>query len=107
MQGVLMWRNDEEKARAKKMGITDLNRIYKIDELAKGNVMFAATGVTNGEFLRGVRFFGGGASTHSVVMRSETGTVRYIEARHDFKRKPYYTTPEGKIYLHVGSRRKA
>ena len=53
--------------------------LYKIDELAKGNVMFAATGVTNGDFLKGVRFFTGGAETHSVVMRSQTGTVRYIE----------------------------
>lgn len=104
MQGKLMWRNDVEKERAKKMGIVDLDRIYNITELASGNVMFAATGVSNGEFLKGVRFFGGGASTHSVVMRSETGTVRYIEATHDFKRKPYYTTPEGKIYLHVGSK---
>jgi len=103
MQGRLMWRNEEEKERARMMGIEDLDRIYGIEDLARGNVMFAATGVTNGEFLRGVRFFGGGATTHSVVMRSETGTVRYIEARHDFKRKPYYTTPEGKIYLHVGS----
>lgn len=103
MQGKLEWRNEEEKARARKMGIEDMDRIYKIEELARGHVMFAATGVSNGEFLRGVRFFGGGASTHSVVMRSETGTVRYIEATHDFRRKPYYTTPEGKIYLHVGS----
>jgi len=107
MQGKLMWRNAEEQERAKKMGIEDLDRIYQIDELAKGNVMFAATGVTNGTFLKGVRFFGGGAYTHSVVMRSETGTVRYIEAMHDFKRKPYYTTPDGKIYLHLGSETKA
>lgn len=103
MQGKLMWRNEEEKSRARKMGVSDMDRIYRIEEMARGNVMFAATGVTNGEFLRGVRFFGGGASTHSVVMRSETGTVRYIEASHDFKRKPYYTTPGGRIYLHVGS----
>lgn len=101
MQGKLMWRNAEEQDRAKKMGIEDLDRIYMIDELARGNVMFAATGVTNGAFLKGVRFFGGGAYTHSVVMRSETGTVRYIEAVHDFKRKPFYTTPDGKIYLHL------
>lgn len=105
MQGKLMWRNETEKERAKKMGISDLDHTYKIDELARGNVMFAATGITDGQFLKGVRFFGGGASTHSVVMRSETGTVRYIEAHHDFKRKPYYTTPEGKIYLHVGTKR--
>lgn len=105
MQGKLMWRNDLEKERAKKMGIEDLDRIYRIEDLARGHVMFAATGVSTGAFLKGVRFYGGGASTHSVVMRSETGTVRYIEATHDFKRKPYYTTPEGKIYLHVGGKR--
>jgi len=104
MQGRLAWRNEEEKARAKKMGITDLDHIYKIEEMAKGNVLFAATGVTHGDFLKGVVFYGGGAHTHSVVMRSETGTIRYIEAVHDFKKKPYYTTPEGKIFLHVGSK---
>jgi fructose-1,6-bisphosphatase class II len=103
MQGRLAFRNDEEKERAKKMGIKDPDRIYKIEDMAKGNVLFAATGVTTGEFLKGVIFYGGGAKTHSVVMRSETGTIRFIEAIHDFKRKPYYTTPEGKIYLHVGS----
>ncbi len=103
MQGMLAWRNEQEKERARHMGIEDLERIYGLEDLAAGNVMFAATGVTDGAFLKGVRFYGGGASTHSVVMRSETGTVRFIEATHDFKRKPYYTTPEGKIYLHMGS----
>jgi len=106
MQGKLMWRNDVEKERARKMGISDLDRVYGLRDLARGNVMFAATGVTNGAYLKGVRFYGGGAYTHSVVMRSETGTVRYIEAWHDFKRKPYYTTPEGKIYLHLGAKEK-
>lgn len=101
MQGKLMWRHEEEKERARKMGVEDMERIYHINDLASGNVMFAATGVTNGTFLKGVRFYGGGASTHSVVMRSETGTVRYIEAKHDFKRKSYFTTPDGKIYLHL------
>lgn len=101
MQGKLMWRHDDERERARKMGIEDMDRIYHINDLATGNVMFAATGVTNGTFLKGVRFYGGGASTHSVVMRSETGTVRYIEAKHDFKRKSYFTTPDGKIYLHL------
>jgi fructose-1,6-bisphosphatase II len=90
-QGRLMWRNEEEKERAKKMGVTDLDKVYKIDVLAKGNVMFAATGVTHGEYLQGVVFYGGGAKTHSVVMRSETGTVRYIEATHDFIKKPKYS----------------
>ncbi|EKD42438.1 MAG: hypothetical protein ACD_73C00155G0004 [uncultured bacterium] len=82
MQGRLKFRNDDERARAKKMGIVDENKIYKLNELASGDVMFAATGVTNGDFLRGVRFFGGGASTHSLVMRSKTETIRYIKAKH-------------------------
>lgn len=90
MQGRLKFRNDEERARAKKMGIMDEGRIYQMEELASGQVMFAATGVTNGDFLKGVRFFGGGASTHSVVMRSQSGTIRYIEATHHFDTKPVY-----------------
>ena len=90
MQGSLHFRNEDEKGRARKMGITNLDRIYQIDELAHGNVMFCATGVTSGTFLEGVRFFRGGAHTHSVVMRSESGTVRFIEAEHHFDRKPRY-----------------
>lgn len=89
-QGRLAFRNDEEKARARKMGVRDLEQVYRIDELAKGNVMFCATGVTQGTFLNGVRFFSEGAHTHSVVMRSESGTVRFIEAEHHFDRKPRY-----------------
>jgi fructose-1,6-bisphosphatase class II len=88
--GQLIFRKDDEKARAKKMGVTDLDRIYKIDELAQGNVMFCATGVTQGTFLDGVRFFRGGAHTHSVVMRSQSGTIRFIQAEHHFDRKPQY-----------------
>ncbi len=89
-QGKLMFRNEEEKARARKMGITDLDKVYKIEELAQGKVLFCATGVTQGTFLNGVRFTRGGAYTHSVVMRSESGTVRFIEAEHHFDRKPVY-----------------
>ncbi len=87
-QGQLCFRNENEKVRARDMGIRDFNRIYKIDELAAGHVMFCATGVTDGSMLRGVKYFGGGARTHSLVMRSETGTVRFIEAHHDLRRKP-------------------
>jgi fructose-1,6-bisphosphatase class II len=90
IQGRLKPRNDEEIARAKKMGITDIQKVFSLEELAKGHVMFAATGVTQGDFLNGVRYFGGGAYTHSVVMRSLSGTVRYIEAKHHFKTKPNY-----------------
>jgi len=93
-QGKLNFRNEEEKERAKKMGITDLEKVYNLEELAKGNVLFAATGVTHGEFVKGVVFYGGGANTHSVVMRSETGTVRYIEANHNFVKKPHYSFDE-------------
>ncbi len=87
MQGRLLFRNDDERARAKKWGIADLNRKYGILDMAKGDVMFAATGVTDGAMLRGVRRFRGGATTHSMVMRSKTGTVRIIEAHHNFERK--------------------
>ncbi|MGE0108376.1 MAG: class II fructose-bisphosphatase [Bdellovibrionales bacterium] len=88
MQGRLLFRNDDEKGRATRAGITDFDKKYNMDELAHGDVMFSATGVTNGAMLRGVRFFPGGAKTHTVVMRARTGTVRYIEAHHNFRRKP-------------------
>jgi fructose-1,6-bisphosphatase II / sedoheptulose-1,7-bisphosphatase len=87
MQGRLLFRNDDERGRAHRLGITDLNRKYDLLDLAHGDVMFAATGVTNGSMLKGVRRFSGGAFTHSVVMRSKTGTVRRVEADHDFTRK--------------------
>ena len=87
MQGRLLFRNDDERQRAAKWGVTDLDRRYNLLELAKGEVMFAATGVTDGSMLRGVRRFAGGAVTHSMVMRSKTGTVRLVEANHDFTRK--------------------
>jgi fructose-1,6-bisphosphatase II / sedoheptulose-1,7-bisphosphatase len=89
-QGRLVFRNDDEIARAKKWGIEDLTRKYKLTELAKGNVMFAATGVTDGAMLRGVRRFANGAETESIVMRSQSGTVRYVRAVHDFSRKIWY-----------------
>jgi fructose-1,6-bisphosphatase II / sedoheptulose-1,7-bisphosphatase len=87
MQGRLVFRNDDERERARRCGITDLKRKYSMLDLAHGDVMFAATGVTNGSMLRGVRRFPGGAVTHSLVMRSRSGTVRYIEAHHNFERK--------------------
>ena len=88
-QGRLVFRNDDEKQRAKRCGITDLNRKYGLLDLAKGHVMFAATGVTDGTMLRGVRYFSGGIETHSMVMRSKTGTVRRISATHNVERKPW------------------
>jgi fructose-1,6-bisphosphatase II / sedoheptulose-1,7-bisphosphatase len=87
MQGRLLFRNDDEKGRAAKWGVKDLNRKYRMEDLASGNVMFAATGVTDGAMLHGVRRFSGGATTHSIVMRSKTGTVRRIETQHNFDMK--------------------
>jgi len=86
--GKLQWRNENEKQRATKMGIQDLDKVYTRDELAKGDVMFAATGVTDGSWLKGVKFVTGGAKTHSIVMRSFSGTTREINAVHCFKTKP-------------------
>jgi fructose-1,6-bisphosphatase II / sedoheptulose-1,7-bisphosphatase len=88
MQGRLMFEDEDQVARAKTMGITDPRRIYSVEEMARGNVMFAATGVTSGAMLRGVRRTPGGAYTHSIVMRSKSGTVRYVEGHHNFARKP-------------------
>jgi fructose-1,6-bisphosphatase class II len=89
-QGRLAPRNNEEIERAKKMGVTDIKKKFKIDELAAGDVMFAATGVTDGDYLQGVHFFAGGATTQSVVMRSRSHTVRLINATHYFDHKPSY-----------------
>jgi fructose-1,6-bisphosphatase II / sedoheptulose-1,7-bisphosphatase len=89
MQGRLMYENDEQVARARSMGLNDPNRKFNVEEMARGDVMFAATGVTGGAMLRGVRRFGHGAVTHSVVMRSASGTVRYIEAHHNFATKTW------------------
>jgi fructose-1,6-bisphosphatase II len=58
--------------------------------MASGDVVFAATGVTNGDLLRGIRYYSGGAETHSIVMRSRTRTIRFVEARHSFDFKPKY-----------------
>ena len=89
-QGRLVFRNDDERARAHRCGITDLGRKYYLTELAGGDVVFAATGVTDGSMLRGVRRSAQGAETQSIVMRSVTGTVRTISARHNFSRKTWY-----------------
>ena len=89
-QGRLIYKNDGERERASKMGITDLDKKWNLNELAKGDVMFAATGVTSGDLMKGVRFFKGGAHTHSIVMRSKSGTIRTIEGEHHFDRKPNY-----------------
>ena len=85
MQGRLIFRNDDERARAAKWGVKDLNRKYGLLELVSGDVVFSATGVTDGSMLRGVHREGGYYTTESVVMRSATGTVRWIKARHRIK----------------------
>jgi fructose-1,6-bisphosphatase II len=90
MQATLDFQDKVEWERAQKMGIKSKDQVYGLTDLAKGNVMFIATGVTGGSFLKGVRYTGGGAATHSIVMRSETGTIREIETRHAFDRKPRY-----------------
>lgn len=88
MLGRLVFRNNDEIARGEKWGISDFKKIYQLADLAKPhNVMFAATGVTDGAMLKGVRRRPGGATTHSIVMRSKSGTIRWIEAEHDFMRK--------------------
>ena len=85
--GKLLFTNEFDQNRAIEMGISDLDKIYTTNELASGEVMFAATGVTDGTFLKGVRIKKDIALTQSVVMRSKTKTVRYIEASHNLSIK--------------------
>ena len=90
MHGRLVFMNNEERDRAKQMGIDDFDKIYHCEDLAGGDVVFAATGVTNGDLLHGVRYYSGGAETHSVVMRSKSRTIRFVKSRHTFDFKPLY-----------------
>jgi fructose-1,6-bisphosphatase II len=86
IQARLWPRNDDERNRALDAGY-DLSAVLMTDDLVKGdNVFFVATGVTDGELLRGVRYRGGGATTHSLVMRSKSGTIRYVESQHRLKK---------------------
>ena len=81
--GRLRPRNDDEAQRAHAMGFGDLNRVLTLDDLAPGeNIVFTATGITDGDLVRGVRFFGNNARTHSIVLHSQSGTVRFIESVH-------------------------
>jgi fructose-1,6-bisphosphatase II / sedoheptulose-1,7-bisphosphatase len=88
-QGRLNFRNDDEKARARRMGITDLAKKYTMSELAHGDIFFAATGVTDGWMLRGVHRRGSRVTTESIVMRSRSGTVRVVSAEHNLDRKTF------------------
>jgi fructose-1,6-bisphosphatase class II len=88
-QGKLKFRNDHERERATRMGISNLDKVFQRDDLAKGSVMFVASGVTDGPLLKGVRFLPNHrAMSHSIVMRSKTGTIRMIEAHHQLELKP-------------------
>ena len=87
IQARFRYRNDEERERGRKMGHGDESRVYHTEDLASGdNLVFAATGVTSGDLLEGVRFFGGGARTHSLVMAYQTKTVRFVDTVHMFDR---------------------
>jgi fructose-1,6-bisphosphatase II / sedoheptulose-1,7-bisphosphatase len=83
-QGRLIFRNEDEKQRARRIGLNDFDRKYNLEDLASGDLMFAMTGVTDGWLLQGVQRRGSRASTHSLVMRSKSGTVRFVEAEHNF-----------------------
>ena len=89
IQGKLYPQSDEEIERCKKMGIEDVRQVLRMEDLVQGDdCIFAATGVTDGELLRGVSYYGQTAMTHSVVMRAKSGTVRFIEGKHSMKKKP-------------------
>jgi fructose-1,6-bisphosphatase II / sedoheptulose-1,7-bisphosphatase len=90
MQGQLLFRNKDEIGRARKLGIENLDRIYGLDDLASGDVIFCATGVTDGAMLKGVRRSPGILETHSIVMRSITGTVREVVTKHNSDRKTVF-----------------
>jgi fructose-1,6-bisphosphatase II / sedoheptulose-1,7-bisphosphatase len=88
MQGRLVFRNNDDRAAARELGIEDPEQKYSAGEMASGNVTFAATGVTHSAMLEGVRQIPGGCSTHSMVWRSMTGTLRFIQGHHTFDRWP-------------------
>jgi fructose-1,6-bisphosphatase II / sedoheptulose-1,7-bisphosphatase len=87
-QGRLLFRNDDERARAHRWGVQDLDRIYQLHDLAKGDVIFAATGVTDGSLLDGVKRRRTCITTESVVMRASTGTVRWVKGEHRPEHEP-------------------
>jgi len=90
IQGRLRPRNQEEVAQLRQLGISNFQKKYTAEDMAWGNVVFAATGVTAGDYLKGVRFFKGGAVTNSVVMRLKTRTIRFIDTFHHFEEQPEY-----------------
>jgi fructose-1,6-bisphosphatase II len=87
--GRLRPRNEEEIKRAKEMGFDDVDKVLEMSDLVKtDDVSFVATGITDGDLCRGVRFFGNGARTHSIVMNSQNRTVRFIETVHHLRAEP-------------------
>ncbi len=84
IEGQLLFNNENEIKRAKNIGIEDLNKIYQLSDLAMGDIMFSATGVTDGTMLKGIKITKNYAETHSIVMRSKTGTIRHINGEHNF-----------------------
>ena len=83
IQGRLLFRNEDEAARARRWGIDDLDRVYALEEMAKGDCIFAATGVTNGSLLEGVHRVRNCVTTESIVMRASSGTVRRVSTKHN------------------------
>ncbi|MFC7391877.1 class II fructose-bisphosphatase [Scopulibacillus cellulosilyticus] len=95
IQGRLLPQNDEERERCKKMGIEDTNQVLRMDDLVRGDdAIFAATGVTDGELLKGVRIHGSRGTTHSLVMRAKSGTVRFVKGSHSLIKKPHLVIKE-------------
>jgi fructose-1,6-bisphosphatase II len=86
--GKLQFCSEDEKQRAQKMGIQNFDKVYSMEELARGPVMVSLTGVTDGSWVKGVKFYGWGCTTNSIVMRSQTGTLREIKTQHRFDLKP-------------------
>src|SRR5699024_525049 len=91
IQGILKPTNDAEVERCKEMGIKDMNKVYRMEDFCPGDdAIFAATGVTGGELLKGVQFKGIKATTQTVVMRAKSGTVRFIDGDHSLRKKPNF-----------------
>ena len=84
LEGQLLFNNEDEIKRAQKIGIKDHNKIYQLNDLATGDIVFSATGVTDGTMLKGIKITKNSAETHSIVMRSKTGTIRHINGEHKF-----------------------
>ncbi|WLR50736.1 class II fructose-bisphosphatase [Bacillus tianshenii] len=96
LQGKLLPQDEAEVERCKHMGIDDIHRVLRMDDLVAGDdAIFAATGVTDGELLKGVQFKGNIGTTQSVVMRAKSGTVRFLDGRHSLKKKPNLVIKEG------------